>query len=459
MALVFEYEKTLSTGTNSFISHEPNSVLYNYYTEGNFALDKNASINNGNYEDINFSEVQRHLTTKAVARIGIKNFPGIGGIGFYKDLYSDESKILAPIHAPIKFYLAPVLNKIEIVNGKLHIVINPTDFIKYTCYRIVVRQNAFAFEYITYNKECYVDPPTVKGDYIAYCIGYDEDNGTYSENSNELPLTILTGTDDWSPAFDGNVVADVADLIDRTEVLENHVIGTPGTNIPFNVNSYSIFSGDESATTEASVSIDATGNENIILAFVVTRSTPTFPDDWEIVQQFTPTYYDTDTTKQTLTILKKKPVNGTETFTLNTAEPGRIYVTLLNVDGVGKMDIYENIYNTTAEGITSTDAQYINKLGTIALYVYQAIYVTTGQTMSITPSDDCLVIPCGSRLFIIVDTSAIIKHSLTFSVTNKGTQLLSLNIQEAMSADGLLSRTDKLEEAVEVIETKLDTII
>lgn len=202
MSLTFEYEKELPTGNTPFISHEPNSILYNYYMEGNFALDKNTPINNGNYEDVTFSEVQRHLTTKAVARIGIKNFPGIGGIGFYKDLYSDESKILAPIHAPIKFYLAPVLNKIEIVNGKLHIVINPSDIINYTCYRVIVRQGAFAFEYITYEKECYVDLPTVKGKYTAYCIGYDEDNGTYSEDSNELPLIITTGENNWAPHFE-----------------------------------------------------------------------------------------------------------------------------------------------------------------------------------------------------------------------------------------------------------------
>ena len=156
MALVFEYEKDLPTGNTPFISHEPNSILYNYYMEGNFALDKNAPINNGNYEDVTFSEMQRHLTTKAVARIGIKNFPGIGGIGFYKDLYSDDSKILAPIHASQTFYLAPVLKTIEVVDGKLHIVINPTDIINYTCYRVIVRQGAFAFEYITYEKECYV---------------------------------------------------------------------------------------------------------------------------------------------------------------------------------------------------------------------------------------------------------------------------------------------------------------
>ena len=64
---------------------------------------------------------------------------------------------------------------------------------------MVVRQNAFAFEYITYKTDYMVDLPTVKGDYIVYCIGYDEEMGTVSEDSNELPLTILSGTDTWKP--------------------------------------------------------------------------------------------------------------------------------------------------------------------------------------------------------------------------------------------------------------------
>ena len=125
MALIFEYVKDLVTGEQPFISHEPNSVLYNYYVEDNFALDTSTSIHNGDYTDITFSEIQRHLTTKAVARIGIKNFPGIGGIGYYKDLYSDDNKILAPIHTPRTFYDAPMLQIVEVVGDKLHIVITP----------------------------------------------------------------------------------------------------------------------------------------------------------------------------------------------------------------------------------------------------------------------------------------------------------------------------------------------
>lgn len=466
MALVFEYEKDIVTGSQPFISHEANSVIYNYFIDNEMALDTHGKSNFGNYDTIEFADRERSITTKSVSRIGVKNFPGIGGIGFYKDIYSDECRIVAPIHAQQNTMNAPLLATVEIIDNKLHIVITPPDDITYNCYRVVARQGYFAFEYITYKTESYVDIPTVKGEYTVYCIGYDEDNGTISEDSNELSLILSIGSEDWSPYFETvtdlgqrvtkleTTVEDVSDLEDRTEVLENYVIGTQGSTVSFGVNAYSIFSGDDSTTTtEASATVDATGEDVTIFAFVATRSTATFPDDWEVVQQFEPTYYDTSSTRQTLTILKKIPTNNTETFTLKVAEAGRIYITLLNLSGVGKIDLYENIYNTTADGITSTYTQPINKLADIGLYVYQSISVVIGQTISITPSDNCLIIPCGSRLFVIIDTSAIISHSISFSGNNnnKGSQWISLNIHEVTASDGLLARTSALEEAIKDI--------
>lgn len=217
MALMFDYERDLETGTQPFISHEKNSVLYNYYVSNELAMDKNASIKGGQYEDVVFDNEARHLTTKAVSRIGIKNFPGIGGIGFYKDAYSDDSLIVAPIHPDHKEYDAPTLVTARIEDNRLHIVITPPDNITYTCYRVIARQGAFAFEYITYKTDYYVDVPTVKGQYSVYCMGYDEDNGTVSENSNELILNVLTGDPDWQPYL--TAIDDLNTRMDATETL------------------------------------------------------------------------------------------------------------------------------------------------------------------------------------------------------------------------------------------------
>lgn len=225
MALTFEYEKDLSTGSNPFISHESDSTLYNYYINEEAAKDTNALAAYGQYDDIKFSGEERHLTTKAVSKIGIKNFPGIGGIGFYRDAYSDTHLIAAPIHTDRVTYEAPALLKAIREDGKLHIVVSPPTNMNYNCYRIIARQDAFAFEYITYKTECYVDMPTVKGTYDVYCIGYDEANGTVSEDSNIVRVLVATGDASWIPRSD-----DVNDLITRVQALEES-IGDIGTTL------------------------------------------------------------------------------------------------------------------------------------------------------------------------------------------------------------------------------------
>lgn len=222
MALNIEFTTELDTGSMPFISHEKDSSLYNYYISNEAALDNKLIVDNSDYTNVEIGEAARHLTTKAASRIGIKNFPGIGAIGFYKDAYSDDCRIVAPIHVVNKYYKAPTLNTAEIVDGKLHIVVTPPTAITYTCYRIVVRQGYFAFEYIMYKTDYYVDAPPVQGDYTVYCIGYDEDNGTISHNSNELSLSVTTGNESWAPAYDA-LDEDLNDIYNRIQALENSI--------------------------------------------------------------------------------------------------------------------------------------------------------------------------------------------------------------------------------------------
>lgn len=218
MALNFEYENVLNTGEQPYISHEKDSTLYNYYIVDEKALDRSALATGGVYDNVLFDNEERHLTTKAVSRIGIINFPGIGGIGYYKDAYSEECGILAPIHTERDEQLAPTLITTEVIDNQLHIVINPPGGLEYTCYRVVVKQQLFAFEYITYKTECYVDVPTVKGEYDVYCIGYDENMGTVSGESNVLQLNVTVGSDTWAPTF-----APMADIEHRLAQLEQSI--------------------------------------------------------------------------------------------------------------------------------------------------------------------------------------------------------------------------------------------
>lgn len=229
MALLFEYEKDIQTGEQPYISAEPDSTLYNYFVDNEMAKDRNAFAPLGQYDDVQFENEDRSLTTKAVSKIGIKNFPGIGGLGFYKDAYSDDSRIVAPIHAERRLYAAPRLVSATLVDKQVHIVITPPASLKYLCYRIVFRQGFFALEHITYKPDCLVDVPSFKGDYRVYVIGYDEDNGTVSEESNELTLTIVDGANSWIP--ESPDISDISDIKNRVEAIEEEIKNYPDDEI------------------------------------------------------------------------------------------------------------------------------------------------------------------------------------------------------------------------------------
>lgn len=226
MALIFEYEKDLVTGAQPQICHEPNSSIYNYFIREERALDTHSEHVFGQYDNITFVDEERHLTTRAVDRIGIKNFPGIGGIGFYRDVYSDESHAVVPIHVSVQRLNAPVLKSVTVEDNMLHIIIAPPDDITYDCYRVVVRQDAFAFEYIVYKIDYRVDLPTVTGAYQCYCIGYDESTGVVSEPSNEVELILENGNPDWKP-----YIPSIGDIERRVATIEDEIQNYPDEEI------------------------------------------------------------------------------------------------------------------------------------------------------------------------------------------------------------------------------------
>lgn len=226
MALIFEYEKDLVTGAQPQICHEPNSSIYNYFIREERALDTHSEHAFGQYDKVTFVDEERHLTTKAVDRIGVVNFPGIGGIGFYRDAYSDYSRVVAPIHVAAQRLSAPVLQSVTVEDNRLHIIIAPPDNVAYNCYRVVVRQGAFAFEYVVYKTDYPVDLPTVRGSYTCYCIGYDESTGAVSEPSNEVELVVTTGNPDWKP-----YIPSIGDIEQRVSTLEDEIKDYPDEEI------------------------------------------------------------------------------------------------------------------------------------------------------------------------------------------------------------------------------------
>lgn len=200
MALLFDNEITLAAGEMPFLGHEMNNDLVQYTRNilSRMECDQDAQPLNGYYTSLEWGGVQHRLSVRGVARIGVKNFPHIGAYGFYKDLYSGQSYVLIPIHKGVAQFDPPVLS-VTPNDTVLDITVTPPADVTYTCYKVVLRNNFFAYEYVIYDRITQIPAPAVIGDYIIYAIGYNEDEGICSSDSNIVYYTQTTGQPTWEP--------------------------------------------------------------------------------------------------------------------------------------------------------------------------------------------------------------------------------------------------------------------
>ena len=208
MALNFEYINTIPNNEQPFISYDTTSALYNYYINQQLEKDKQSVSDYGKYSHIFWDNEGSRITTKNVLKIGGKNVPSSGIVAFYKDAITGLCNIVHVIN-----YNAPILETVEHVNNQLHIIITPPSGVHYDCYRIVLTQGKFAFEFIFVEPESYINTPLVKGEYEVYCYGYDESNNIISPRSATLSLTVISGLDNWKPFFANQMDSVLARLL------------------------------------------------------------------------------------------------------------------------------------------------------------------------------------------------------------------------------------------------------
>lgn len=210
MALNFVITKNLTTEVDQnvdplyvrtpYLIQEPDNRIFQYYIlpQKDTVWDKQANIPLGQYNPLPWGKPNRHLTIRAASKIGVKHFPQIGAIGFYKDLYTSQSTIMCPIHEEQETYDPPTLS-IALSGNSVSVKITPPDGSTYTCYRVVMRSGYFAVEYILYNLDESVAAPLVNGDYEVYAIGYNELTSTHSAWSNIEHISITGQRDTWEP--------------------------------------------------------------------------------------------------------------------------------------------------------------------------------------------------------------------------------------------------------------------
>lgn len=205
--LIFEKQVDLfaTTGAGNHkvnsncIINEPDNELVQYYiTPQYLAEDQSEHIIYGNYDNLKWGNKQKRLTSRNVSRIGLKAFPGVGAIAFFKYKYEQRSLILCPVNNNRTDFNAPELSISSTPSTLIFNISDPKD-ITYQCYRIILRNGHFAIEYITYEKTLSVPMPDVKGEYQIYCIGYVNEGEYISYESNVLVRQVFVGQDSFAP--------------------------------------------------------------------------------------------------------------------------------------------------------------------------------------------------------------------------------------------------------------------
>ena len=184
---------------NLMLGQEPNDDLIQYYigVKNSMQEDKKAPSKKGNYDNLKWGSKKRRLTARPVIKIGIKTFPSYGAIGFFKLKYGARTYILAPINNNSVSFDAPILTMLN-KGTELQFTIQNPQNITYNCFRIVLRNNNFAYEYITYENELTVPIPEVKGHYEIFCIGYINEGEKTSFESNLILLEVTEGKDTFA---------------------------------------------------------------------------------------------------------------------------------------------------------------------------------------------------------------------------------------------------------------------
>lgn len=205
-----------------YMANEPDGALSDFYLAKGRTMDKHSSFVQ-NYDAARFNENKRSLTTRMVERIGIKAFPSIGSYGFFKYKYENRSILLAPIYTIKRKFAGPTIVVTHTPDGLKIVLTSPKD-ITYECFKIILRNGAFAFEHVTYEKEVLIPYPDVKGFYDVYAVGYLNEGAYCSFDSEVYTYQQSSGRPDFKPVADeayyskeqiDAMIGDIGKLLDR----------------------------------------------------------------------------------------------------------------------------------------------------------------------------------------------------------------------------------------------------
>ena len=175
------------------------------------------------YDEVEWGTPKSRISGNRIEHISIKAFPNVGSIAVYKLMHRNISRIMAPVNPPDGRRDAPLLDAFVNGDGDVEFSITPPEEPEYDCYRIVMRNEEFSEDHITYDLTGILPAVHVSGEYEIFAIGYKHEAQISSHDSNTITLTLQGKEDDYEPPYYSK--SSVKALIQRVEALEAELSG------------------------------------------------------------------------------------------------------------------------------------------------------------------------------------------------------------------------------------------
>lgn len=165
------------------------------------------------YPDVAWNTPKARITRQKIDRLGVKAFPGIGAIAFYKLAYRNLSQIVAPVNYNKARQKAPTLQANISSDGysvtfTLSNPIDPQtheDSVEYVAFRVCLVIDYHQLEYVTYEKTLTVTNLPISATYLCYAIGYVNEGEICSYESNSITISLKGLYSQWPTCSPGNI--------------------------------------------------------------------------------------------------------------------------------------------------------------------------------------------------------------------------------------------------------------
>lgn len=173
MEMVLSKAMELTLGNKTQLAHEPDNLFMSYYEQDERLDNAEAYPDQGQFVDLVFAHEPRMITPHKISDFGVKSFPRMGAYAYYTPLHEANSYMVIPIHKKHTQGDPPTVHITD--TGTIIKVAIEGD---YECYRIIVRQDYLAEEFVTYTSP-FEFIPMFTGSCLITVLGH----------SNEISVT------------------------------------------------------------------------------------------------------------------------------------------------------------------------------------------------------------------------------------------------------------------------------